>query len=166
MKRRNFLMLVGGGVVLAAGAGTFARISRTPQTASLPWEQAGGPQYSDPRVMALSFAVLAPNPHNQQPWLVDLNEGEDTIVLRVDQTRLLPYTDPFNRQITIGLGCFTEVLRLAAAEQGYGLDLDIFPDGEDARGLDERVVVRARLLPGQGQPDPLFAHVLMRRSVK
>ena len=69
LTRRKTLALIGGGSILAAGgAGAYA-VTRTPQTALLPWEQAG--QYDDPRMRALSYAILAPNPHNRQPWLVD-----------------------------------------------------------------------------------------------
>ena len=167
MKRRNFLMLVGGGVVLAAGAGTFARISRQPRTASQPWDLAGGPKYEDPRMMALSFAVLAPNPHNKQPWLIDLNEGPDTMVLKADLGRLLPETDPYSRQITIGLGAFLELMTLAAHAQGYAVETELFPDGFDAEALDDRTIARATFRPDPSQrADPLFDHVLTRRSLK
>lgn len=114
---------------------------------------------------ALSYAILAPNPHNRQPWQVDLRtEGE--VTLRVDTERLLPHTDPFSRQIVIGLGCFLELLVLAAAQDGIAVELDLFPDGEDATALDDRRVAVARFLPGAAEPSPLFAHVLQRRSVK
>lgn len=160
-------MLVGGGVVLAAGAGTFARISRTPQTALLPWEQAGGPQYGDPRMMALSFAVLTPNPHNKQPWLVDLSQSDDTVVLMADLDRLLPETDPFSRQITIGLGGFLELMTMAANAQGYAVETELFPQGFDGAALDQRMVARATFKPDPSvKADPLFEQVLTRRSLK
>ena len=56
----------------------------------------------EPRMQALSYAILAPNPHNRQPWLVDL-QVDGQVTLYVDQTRLLPHTDPFSRQIVAGL---------------------------------------------------------------
>ena len=49
------------------------------------------------------------------------------MTLYVDTDRLLPETDPYNRQITIGLGCFLEIMRMAAAEDGYRVDLDALP---------------------------------------
>lgn len=165
MRRRQFLALAGGGIVLAAGAagGTFAA-TRNPDRALAPW--AATSLYDEPRRRALSFAILAPNPHNRQPWLVDLKtEGE--ITLYVDTNRLLPETDPFNRQITIGLGCFLELLVLAAAADGYQVELTLFPEGDNANGLDRRPVARARFVADASvTPDPLFAQVLNRRSLK
>jgi hypothetical protein len=166
MRRRLFLSLVGGGVVLAAGVGAagFA-LTRTPERALLPWHQAGS-AYDEPRMRALSFAILAPNPHNRQPWLVDLSMP-DTITLRIDRTRLLPHTDPFNRQITIGLGCFLELLQMAAAEDGYQANITPFPEGSDAKGLDDRIVAQVAFSKDAAiQKDPLFRHVLDRRSLK
>ncbi|MEM1375263.1 MAG: twin-arginine translocation pathway signal protein [Pseudomonadota bacterium] len=163
LSRRKTLALLGGGFIVAAGAGAGREITRMPQTASAPWDAAGG--YDDARLRALSYAILAPNPHNQQPWLVDLSVA-DEITLLVNQDKLLPHTDPFSRQITIGLGCFLEVLRMAALEDGLEAQMTLFPDGSDPAGLDARPVARIRLVPTDAAPDPLFAHVLTRRSLK
>ncbi len=164
MKRRNFLKLAGGGVVIAAaGVGAFAA-TRRPGDALAPWAAAGG--YADPRMHALSYAILAPNPHNRQPWIVAL-EGEDTVVLRFDLDKQLPHTDPLDRQLTIGLGCFLELMTMAAGANGYAVDLDLFPEGEDPAGLDDRIVARAVFRADAGvSADPLWAHVMDRRSNK
>ena len=165
MNRRKFLAIVGGGVVLAAGARAGVIASRTPDRALEPWMEAGS-LYTEPRKKALSYAILAPNPHNRQPWLVDLSKP-DTVVLTVDLERLLPHTDPFSRQITIGLGCFLEVMRMAAAQDGYRVDIKLFPDGADDQKLDTRPVAVARFTKDAAQnPDPLFAHITKRRSIK
>ena len=75
---------------------------------------------------ALSWAILAPNPYKRQRWMVDLSQP-DTAVLYVDPDRLLPHTNPFNSQIIIGLGCFLEVLRTVALQDGLNVDCDLFP---------------------------------------
>jgi len=70
LSRRKTLALLGGGT-LAAATGLFAYdITRPLQSALSPWTQAG--RYSDPRMNAFSWAILAPNPHNQQPWMLEL----------------------------------------------------------------------------------------------
>lgn len=164
VSRRKTLALLGGGTILAAAGAAAYRVTRMPNSAYAPWAAAGS--YSDPRMSALSYAILAPNPHNRQPWQVDLRE-EREVTLRVDTDRLLPHTDPFNRQICIGLGCFLEMMVLAAAARGYGVDLDLFPDGSDPNALDQRRVAVARFVEGGANPEPdLFANVMERRSLK
>lgn len=164
LSRRKTLALIGGGVILAATASLGAIATRQPRTALLPWGQAG--QGEDARHRALSWALLAPNPHNRQPWLVDLRE-DGVVTLYVDTGKLLPATDPFSRQITIGLGCFLELMRMAASHDGHRVEIMPFPEGFDDRALDARPVARAVFTADAGvTPDPLFVHALARRSTK
>ena len=166
MDRRSFLKLAGGGVVVAAAGSGLFLATRTPAKALAPWQAAGAAQYSDPRMRALSFAILAPNPHNRQPWIAELVD-DDTINTFFDTERTLPATDPFDRQLTIGMGCFLELLELAAGADGHRTETNLFPDGYDAAKLDTRPVARIRLIADESvSPDPLFAHVLERRSMK
>eukprot|EP00435_Cladocopium_sp_Y103_P077085 s1_g824.t1 len=152
-------------IIAAAGVGGFA-VTRTPTDAVAPWKLAGGADYAEPRMRALSYAILAPNPHNRQPWQVDLSEP-DVATLYCDLDRLLPETDPFDRQIVIGLGCFLELARMAAAEDGRALTIEPFPEGAPDQNLDTRPIARMRFgAPGSATPDPLFAQVLVRRSLK
>ncbi len=165
--RRKFLKIIGGGVIIAA-AGSGAYLStRTPHRALAPWNEtlATGSD-EDPRRVALSYAILAPNPHNRQPWLVDL-VGDDVVELYCDLDRRLPHTDPYDRQITIGLGCFLELLEIAATQTGYRTEITNFPHGEGFPRLDERPVARIRFVKdSSAKADPLFAHVFDRRSNK
>ena len=162
--RRDVLKLIGGGAVVAATAPLSGCSGvGVSQTARGPWRKAG--QYDDPRKRALSYALLAPNPHNRQPWLVRL-EGADALTLQVDLARRLPATDPFDRQIVIGCGAFLELLAIAAAEEGYRADIVAFPEGDDMKTLDARPVARVTLVAGASQRDPLAAHILARRSNK
>ncbi|MGB3408854.1 MAG: twin-arginine translocation pathway signal protein, partial [Jannaschia sp.] len=59
----------------------------------------------------------------------------------------------------IGMGCFLDLTRMAAAEEGLATETTLFPDGEDGP------VARLTLTDG-GTPDPLFVHALNRRSHK
>jgi hypothetical protein len=162
--RRGVLKLIGGGVVLAAaGAGGFVAINQPSRAARQAWRVAG--QETEFRRRFLSYALLAPNPHNRQPWLVQM-DGNDALTLYVDLDRRLPATDPFDRQIVIGCGAFLELLVLAGAQEGFGAELQMFPEGEDMATLDARPVAHVRFSALSANPDPLFAHVLARRSNK
>lgn len=166
MQRRKFLKIAGSSAIILAAGATGWGLTRTPTAALAPWDIAGAADYGDPRVRALSYAILAPNPHNMQPWVVDLATPEAaTIYCNLD--RLLPATDPFNRQIVIGLGCFLELLRMAAAEEGLRAVITPFPEGADGQHLDTRPIAHIEFQAGTGVArDPLFAQVLARRSNK
>ncbi|MFN3835990.1 MAG: Acg family FMN-binding oxidoreductase [Glycocaulis sp.] len=162
--RRGILKLIGGGVVLAAtGAGAFAALNQPSRAAREAWRVAGTP--AEYRRRFLSYALLAPNPHNMQPWLVRL-DGDDAVTLYTDLARGLPETDPFDRQILIGHGCFLELLTLAAADEGYVTDIEPFPEGAPAltARLDTRPIAHVRFRPGAAAPDPHFAYALTRRT--
>ncbi|MEM1087273.1 MAG: twin-arginine translocation pathway signal protein [Pseudomonadota bacterium] len=165
VSRRGVLKILGGGVVSAAAAGTGAIFvaGQPSKAARAPWREAG--QYDDVRKRALSYALLAPNPHNLQPWLVSL-DGDDALTLYHDGERRLPVTDPFDRQITIGCGAFLELLSLAATHEGYQTEIIAFPDGEDMTALDARPVAHVQFVATQGHKDPLFDQILSRRTNK
>lgn len=165
MTTRRVLLQAGGAAVIVAGlsgAGAFA-LTRTPRRALEPWSRAGE-SFGDPRLDALAFAILAPNPHNMQPWRIAL-EGEDTLSVYCDTSRLLPETDPPCRQMTIGFGCFLELFRQAAAEKGLLAEIEPFPEGEPQPVLDTRPVARVRLKADAGAVrDPLFWSAPLRRT--
>jgi hypothetical protein len=165
MSTRRALLQVAGAAVMVAGfggAGAFV-LTRTPRRAIEPWNRAGD-SFGDPRLDALSYAILAPSPHNMQPWRVAL-EGADAVAVYCDPARLLPQTDPLCRQVTIGFGCFLELFRQAAAEKGLSAEIAVFPDGEPPLMLDARPVARVRLTAQAGQArDPLFWATPLRRT--
>ncbi|MCX7380668.1 MAG: twin-arginine translocation pathway signal protein [Alphaproteobacteria bacterium] len=116
------------------------------------------------RRFALAHALLAPNPHNMQPWIADLGT-DGQIGLRLDMQRLLPATDPFGRQILMGAGAFLELLAMAAAARGYRAEIGLFPDGAPGERLDAKRFALVRLIQDAAvAPDPLFANVPSRRT--
>jgi hypothetical protein len=168
MQRRTFIRLVGGGTVAVAAATAAAAWtlrSDYPAQAVEAWQ---GPRAeTDPRKRALAYAITAPNPHNLQPWLVDLRE-RDAITLFTDPQRVLPETDPFGRQILVGHGAFLELLVIALAQEGLAATVKLWPQGELPSALsawDRRPVARIELAPG-GRADPLFAQILRRHTPK
>jgi hypothetical protein len=135
-----------------------------PDAATEPWRLAGRDE--DVRRRLLSWAILAPNPHNLQPWMVEL-PADGSIVLFADPTRTLPMTDPPSRQLTIGHGAFLELLSMAAAADGLRAEIEPFPAGEPGpERLDARPVARVRLLREGAGPDPLFAQAGVRTTWK
>lgn len=170
MERRNFIRLIGGGTVAAATLTLSGCISSNyPAQAVEAWNGPASGE-TDPRRRALAYAITAPNPHNLQPWLVDLREA-GSITLRTDPQRVLPETDPFGRQIMVGHGAFLELLVIALAEQGLRADVQLWPQGElpaqlkDWRAAIKLPVARITISPGVTR-DALFAQILNRHTVK
>ncbi len=164
LSRRSLILgLAGSGLALTGAAGAY-RVTRLPRTAAAPWGL--GPAPADVRLDALRHAILAPNPHNRQPWLLRLADS-DRVVVSCDLDRRLPQTDPFDRQITIGFGCFLELARIAAAERGYRMGIQAFPEGEPQPRLDDRPVAVLTFRRDDGVTrDSLFAQISLRRSTK
>lgn len=164
MQRRHVLAAGAGAFGLVAAGGVW-RVTRTPDSAYEPWMIAQS-QPEDVRLDAFRHAILAPNPHNRQPWLIELF-GEDKAILSCDLEKRLPVTDPFDRQITIGFGTFIEIARIAAAERGAATEVEMFPEGEALPRLDKRPVARLTFgEAGSATPDPLFDAIVHRRSNK
>ncbi|UOG92881.1 MAG: hypothetical protein L3K52_03900 [Candidatus Thiothrix sulfatifontis] len=169
MNRRKFITIVGSSAIVLAAAGFegYGWVkTRRPDRALAPWDNAGNASYRDPRMKALSYAILAPNPHNRQPWLVDL-KTPNRVVLYCDLERLLPQTDPFNRQILMGHGCFLELLDIAARELGFTVTITPFPDGFSDEALDKRPIALIDFtLDTAADKDPLFQQITKRRTNK
>ena len=127
------------------------------------WRDPGAGEH-DPRRFALAHAILAPNPHNTQAWSVALDDA-DGMTLYCDLERRLPFTDPFDRQITIGCGAFLELYRLAAKHLGYAAQVEFPPIPRDPR-LGDYPLAHIRLGAREANPagDPLFAQITARRT--
>ena len=166
MSRRTFIAAVGGTGLALVGAGGIFAATRTPNRALHPWEELDSAPPADVRLDAFRHAILAPNPHNRQPWLIQL-VGQDQAVIFCDLDRRLPQTDPFDRQILIGFGCFLEIAGIAAAQRGVSMEITPFPEGFSAERLDRRPIASLRFAAtGAVAKDPLFVAIPNRRSNK
>lgn len=74
-------------------------------------------------------AVLAPSSHNTQPWVFGIGASE--IDLFADRTRALPVNDSEDRELAISCGAALMNLRIAAANQGFHVQVERLPDPED-----------------------------------
>jgi hypothetical protein len=165
MNRRNIILAVGGSALALIGGAATWRVTRLPSVALQPWDISAMPP-SDVRLDAFRHAILAPNPHNRQPWLIKTVD-ENTAIISCDLKRRLPETDPFDRQTTIGFGCFLELARIAAAERGFEVSTSLFPDGEPQQQLDARPIAKLVFTANSTiAPDPLYTGILKRRSNK
>lgn len=167
VQRRTFIRLVGGGAVFAATVPLLGCSSDYPAEAIAAWKapEQEPKQGGDLRRQLLSYAILAPQPHNLQSWLVDLKQPNE-ITLYCDTTRLLPETDPYSRQILMGQGTFLELLDLSAKQFGQRAEITLFPEGAfDAKSVDRRPIARIKLTPDTAlAKDPLFEQILKRRT--
>ncbi len=164
LTRRALIVTGAASATVIAAAGIAAWYPGT-ASATEPW-RAAGQSLGDARLDALSYAILAPNPHNRQPWTFTL-VGADRIDIGMDLSRRLPHTDPFDRQLVVGFGCMIELLRIAAAEKGHAATITSFPDGEPQPRLDGRRIASVTLTPDPiVLRDPLARHILARRSIK
>ncbi len=164
--RRTFIKLVGGGVVLSALPAINGCSSAIPSAAVEAWSSA--PPQDDARRFMLAHGLLAPNPHNRQPWIADLTRANE-ITLICDEKRLLSETDPFGRQILIGCGAFIELAVIAGAQFGYRVDVQPFPNGTpDLRALPGASAVARLVLvkDAASKQDPLFAQIRLRHTNK
>jgi hypothetical protein len=164
LSRRSIILSACGALGLVAAGGAW-RVTRLPQTATRPWTLDPTPP-ADVRLDAFRHAILAPNPHNRQPWEIRLI-GKDEAIITCDLERRLPQTDPFDRQILIGFGGFFELARMAAAQRGMRMTVEPFPEGEPGERLDKRPIARLKFaLDSTVTKDPLFAAFATRRTAK
>jgi Nitroreductase family len=122
-------------------------------------------QLARPIDKAIALGSNAPSPHNTQPWkLRPISDLE--ALLYVDESRLLPVTDPPARQIHIGLGCFVETLSVGATAIGFDTTVESFPAG--TYGLEEigrKPVARISLTPDPtADPDELAGYIYARQT--
>jgi hypothetical protein len=164
--RRTFIRLVGGGSVLAATGGITGCSDELPEAAIQPWRSPD--RDTDLRRFMLAHALLAPNPHNRQPWIADLREP-GRIHLICDGSRLLPETDPFGRQILIGCGAFIELAVVAATQRRVSVKVELLPGGmpaDQALPKGSRVATLVLGEPGGTAADPLFTQIVRRHTRK
>jgi len=165
MERRTFDKVLGIGSIyltipeLFTGCATSNKLA----IARSPWEiDSKVSQYDDIRLKILSYAILAPNPFNIQPWLL-LLKNTNEISLYIDPDRLLPMTDPFHRLIYASQGTFLELLTIAAKEFGYKPSIQLFHEGIDpVEKTGKSPIARIIITKTEVEKDNLFNQIPLR----
>ena len=103
--RRNFLIAAGGAGLALVGAGGIFVATRRPSRGLRAWTEIEMTT-SDVRLDAFRHAILAPNPHNRQPWQIRF-VGTDTAIITCNLERRLPITDPFDRHKYVASAAFS-----------------------------------------------------------
>lgn len=157
MNRRHFIKLIGASAALGLSQGCV-------HSEGLLLDHH---DHDDIRLQVLSYAVLAANAHNIQPWKIRFT-GDLSMELYVDPERLLPETDPPARQIHISQGTFLENLHLAATKLGYQARINYFPHGMYGNEVVEELpVATIELSPSNSRTEvPLFSQIQRRLSNK
>jgi hypothetical protein len=86
-------------------------------------------QFDKPILKALAIGLNAPSAHNTQAWKFKIISDTEAEIY-IDETRLLPQTDPPTRQIHISGGCFLETLVIGSTIFNYQTIVSLFPKGE------------------------------------
>lgn len=164
MNRRNFIIKTGVVITattfLAMGSDEFIKVSDKGNDKQKRPNPADFPQ---PILKAIAFGINAPSPHNTQSWKFKILD-DNSINFYVNENILLPATDPLNRQIHIGAGCFIETLSLGISSLGYETIVSYFPEGYDSpKDFGIKPVAKIELKQG-GKPNELAKSISQRQT--
>lgn len=131
LQRREFIKLCGTGLVSLGGLSIIAGIKcagiKRKDFQSDDFGTFLKDRLGEKKCTILSFASLAPSPHNTQPWYVKIID-QDQWIIGADQARSMKATDPDNNRLMLTLGLFAENLSLAAGAMGYNTKINIISD--------------------------------------
>ena len=113
---------------------------------------------SDQLEFLLGYAILAPSPHNTQPWKfrINVNDAE----LFADRRRALRVVDPSDRELTLACAAALYNLRVATEYFGRGYTVDLLPRAEEP---DLLACFSLRLHAETNSEDVLLFHALTQR---
>ena len=103
-------------------------------------------EWSELALSLIRKAVLAPSSHNTQPWIFRVATSD--IDLLADRLRALPVNDPEDRELTISCGCALMNLRVAAANLGFRVQVQLVPEAGEPDWLARATISRESGAPG------------------
>ncbi len=165
LSRAGFLK-ASGGFLTATALGQYCTTgaNRYPSGTSDPLQSAQSAGLDSPILQILNAGISAPNPHNTQAWKFRILSPTEAL-LYVDETRVLPQTDPTTRQVHMGQGCFLEIAAVSAGQVGYDASVDLFPENYKASDAGNKPVASIKLTPSSNK-DPLYPFVANRHTVR
>lgn len=132
-----------------------------------PWSTCYHERFDDMRLKVCAHAILAPNGHNMQPWIIRLDPKDNLrFKLFVDPSRLTREIDPFVRQTVVSCGTFLGYAEVTAQKMGCQLNMEIFPEGNfDSQGttasLESKSVAAITIGMPKGFDDRSYASIFM-----
>lgn len=113
---------------------------------------------SDQLEYLLGYGILAPSPHNCQPWKFRINVND--IEFMADRHRALRVVDPFDRELTMAVGACLLNVRIATEYFGRGYVVDVLPRPETP---DLLATLTLRLHEETSSEDVILFHAITQR---
>src|SRR3989338_8020152 len=107
----------------------------------------------------LSYAILAQNSHNTQPWKFEIDKKNRYLYIYLDWQRTLQYSDRYNREAYISLGCALANLIVALDYFNFLYSIEYFPE-DSVKDIAIRIKVDTKQKDGMplydsGIPSPI-----------
>jgi nitroreductase len=111
----------------------------------------------------VNYGILAPSTHNSQPWVFKFISDHE-VRLDPDWSRVLPYSDQYNRGLFISQGCCLQNIIVAAGHFGWEVNYAI----EGADQSDAHIILKfsAPSIDETLKHDELFDAITRRQSHK
>lgn len=118
MKRRSFLTLSGGAILLASTGYYLWSDKKNLVRNDIDLKETEKISLKPDENEILYLASLAPSGHNTQPWFIKYIEPYHWIIGN-DSKRWLPNIDPNQRETILSIGAFLQNLEFASSNLGY-----------------------------------------------
>jgi hypothetical protein len=163
MKRRKFIQATGT-IITASALAAFAAETGLNSENDEDLRRDNYTVFPTPILKAIAIGLNAPSAHNTQAWKFKIiNDTE--MLMYVDETRLLPASDPPARQIHISCGCFLEALTIGCSGIGYEAAISLLPQGNySLTEIGKKPVALVKLSENKNvAKNPLFDFIFERR---